>query len=384
MSVAGGVVSVDGGERTTSAQLQLRRLTGLRAIAAVLVLLFHTGASMPGPEGFEIVGSAGYVGVSFFFVLSGFILTWSLRPSTPRRTFYRRRIARIYPLHLATLVIAVTVITLEGGQLSLMALMANVTLTQAWVPVEWVYYGGNGVAWSISCEMFFYALLPFIAPRLLRASTRRCLIVAGAAAVTLMSLPIALHTIYSERDFTGLLWVFPPYRLAEFLLGVTAAVAFRRGFLRWRLAPAATVAALLYVIATAVHAYLETKQAPVPQEIASLVILPGVLLLIPAAAAADVSGSTGVLSGRVMVRLGEWSFALYLVHQLVIRVVELYIPRDELSAASGLAVQLGIVAVALGVAGACHVLLERPAERALRGENPSSVRQPSPRLDGME
>jgi peptidoglycan/LPS O-acetylase OafA/YrhL len=117
--------------------------------------------------------TAGTTGVSFFFVLSGFVLAWSARPSDTATGFWRRRIARVYPVHLAT---ALTALLLgatalpdmwptSGGQLA-----ANLALIHSWWPAWWQTL--HPVSWSLACEAFFYAIFPALNWYLRRASTR--------------------------------------------------------------------------------------------------------------------------------------------------------------------------------------------------------------------
>ncbi|WP_052405520.1 acyltransferase family protein [Demequina mangrovi] len=92
---------------------RLDGLTGLRWYAAFGVFAYHVSywfLSVPGAEGVRTVfDGMGALGVSFFFVLSGFVLTWAHQPTTSASTFYRRRIARIVPLCWLTTVLAYTV-----------------------------------------------------------------------------------------------------------------------------------------------------------------------------------------------------------------------------------------------------------------------------------
>lgn len=88
---------------------RLDAITGLRWWAAFAVFLFHVRNIVPLPGPVAEVAQFGYLGVAFFFVLSGFVLTWSWRPDVDKRTFYWRRFARIYPLNVVTLLLAIPV-----------------------------------------------------------------------------------------------------------------------------------------------------------------------------------------------------------------------------------------------------------------------------------
>ncbi|HWS33871.1 MAG TPA: acyltransferase family protein, partial [Actinoplanes sp.] len=118
----------------------LPSLTGLRWIAALLVFGYHLNVvEFFGPGVTDSVVNAvfhqGSAGVSFFFVLSGFILMWS-SPRTPKARFWYRRFARVYPLHAVTAVLALVFLVLWKPQEmpTPLAGIANLTLTQSWFP----------------------------------------------------------------------------------------------------------------------------------------------------------------------------------------------------------------------------------------------------------
>src|SRR5689334_18293101 len=133
-------------------------------------------AFAPVPPPVARVLQFGDYGVAFFFVLSGFVLTWSMRPGVARRTFYWRRFARIYPLHIVTLLLAVPVFysfTADTSQwwvkpLDLGVLLLSVLLLQGWWRDPAILFSGNPAAWTLTAEAFFYALHPFVSRPLAR------------------------------------------------------------------------------------------------------------------------------------------------------------------------------------------------------------------------
>ena len=114
----------------------------------------------------------GFVGVSFFFVLSGFIIAYNyqeklLTKTTTKRTFWVARIARIYPLHLLTLLIAACI----GGYVQysdttdwIKHFVASTFLLQPFFPSADYFFSFNSPSWSLGCEQLFYFCFPFVIP----------------------------------------------------------------------------------------------------------------------------------------------------------------------------------------------------------------------------
>src|SRR5436305_6703277 len=133
---------------------RLDSLTGLRFWFAFLVVMHHSLQHWFGPRVYP-VADFGYIGVDFFFVLSGFVLTWSCRPHLRPTRFWWNPVARIWPLHLTTLVLAVVFVRSQIATPGVGGTVANLLLVQAWFPAQPTYFGYNAVAWSLSCEVFF-------------------------------------------------------------------------------------------------------------------------------------------------------------------------------------------------------------------------------------
>jgi peptidoglycan/LPS O-acetylase OafA/YrhL len=306
----------------------------------------------------------GFVGVSFFFILSGFVLTWSRRPDDTATSFYRRRFARIYPSHLLTWVLGVLlVVFVVPREPSILGCALGVGLLQAWSPDANVNYAANGVAWSLSAEFFFYATFPLYINRLSAMSRRWRLILAVAvgAVVPVMAWLSGPHLASAALagNSDGGLWLWllygcPLIRAAEFLLGVVLAIEVRNGFrlggFRWWLA----ASGVTYMVA----GIFLTSFSP-----AAITLVPFCAVIV-AAASSDLTGRSSIFARPTFVKLGQWSFAFYLVHQLVIRVVvaRLGVVVDPVVAAVLVVVTL---VLALNIAGAVHMLVETPANRAL-------------------
>ncbi|MDX2969393.1 acyltransferase [Kribbella solani] len=338
---------------------QLPSLTGMRWIAAFAVFVYHVrnfGYFGPGHGG-RLVNwafGAGAAGVSFFFILSGFVLAWSARPTDQARRFWRRRLARVYPVHLVTAVIAaVLAYTLVPGLRpgSLNEAAANLLLVSSW-KAEW-WQALNPVSWSLVCEAFFYATFPLLYAGLRRLPARALFAIALASGALVMFLPWA-NTHYA---LGWTLYSSPPARLPEFVLGVALGLLVKAG--AWR-GPGLDVSLAI----TLIGYFLTAQVAPEYGYAACTVI--GLSLLIPAAATTDLAGTPTFWRHPTLVRLGEWSFAFYMIHLLVMATTEAVLgTHPNYATAPALVATAATFTISLTLAWALHTHLETPARHLL-------------------
>lgn len=352
---AASAVSALRGRAPGALPRDLPRLTALRAVAALMVFGYHLELHHRGGTG-GVFGD-GYAGVAFFFVLSGFVLTWGSaelagagRAAVRPLAFLRRRFARIYPSH-AVMVLIAAVVPVVAMQRDALAAIAALTLTQAWlIGHNDLIFGMNGVSWTLSVEASFYVAFPFVLAALLRLSPAqrgRVALIWFAGTAVVIALATASHTA------DGIATINPVFRFAEFLLGMVAALAIRGGWRpRWSLAQALALCVVVLAVTTA-----SGMVKPLPNPALTLPFL----ALIVAAAAADLAPGRGWLTSRAAIYAGEVSFAFYLVHELVI----LNLPR--LTHLHGAPDALSLLLVSGAAAVVLHHLVERPAQRWLTG-----------------
>ena len=195
--------------------MRLDSLTGLRWWAAFAVFCYHMMNFAPVP-GLGAVARYGNHGVAFFFVLSGFVLTWSARISgTTVANFYWRRFARIYPAHVVALLVAIPVFysvtsaTPDPSRFwvkpfAVAPLLLSLVLLQSWFKDPSIRFSGNPAAWTLGVEAFFYALHPWLSRLLARVSRRGALLALGAVTAVVM-----LHRVAVVRDPSGVLAGLP-------------------------------------------------------------------------------------------------------------------------------------------------------------------------------
>ncbi|CAO5149749.1 exopolysaccharide production protein ExoZ [Frankia sp. AiPs1] len=347
------------------ARPDLPALTGLRGAAATLVFLRHIDADVGDTLPVAPLGNIGYTGVSFFFVLSGFVLTWAAGPVS-RARFYWRRFARIYPLYLVAVLLWFPVAWSLGmiGEFGSkpVALLPSLLLVQAWIPTQSIYFGwGGAVLWSLSCEAFFYLVFPLVHPRLAaRANAGRIrlalLVLLPAAAVSCLA-----GVVDPRVDLAA--YANPAVRLGEFILGIVLGLLARegsRGTTGQRRTLALLAAAWLAVPIGLGFPYGDR------QGLIDTLALPSfaVAIFLVGTREADGCRVPGA-SARPMVYFGAISYAFYLAHPAALAVGS---ELGWLDAATAPAAALGVTLcflLAFALAAALHHAVEQPALRYL-------------------
>ncbi len=290
---------------------QIKPLTSLRFFAALWVVLYTYIKELNLGVHFGLIDH-GYLGVDLFFVLSGFILSYVYLEGFGAGRFnygqfITHRLARIYPLHIATLLFTLLLIgaaALKGVQLDAnagnpAALPAHLLLMQAWGVAPTASF--NHPSWSISAEWFAYLSFPAVAFAAWRLRARPMLAV-GLAVLLLIVTYIAFEAIagFSLTHATfqwGALRIVP-----AFLLGAALYLAHRAGAVRRPVvAMAGAMAASLILIAASSFSRSDIV----------IVIACGLLVLSMSGLGRD---GTGILSSRLLVYLGEISFAIYMIY----------------------------------------------------------------------
>jgi peptidoglycan/LPS O-acetylase OafA/YrhL len=308
-------------------QKTLPLLTSLRFVAAMEVLVFHVFQKQLSGVNPRIrdLFSNGYEAVLFFFLLSGFVLTRSYLQSEQTNdgidyfTYYRNRIARIYPVYYLSLLIAAPAflyngLIVRGGKSDAFnagLILAPIAL-QSWYPPAALTW--NPPAWSLSVEVSFYAIMPFLIPRFTRISLRMqvmtsfILILMVEAVRALLGgehLATQLSEITSSNNFR---LYFPVWFAPVFLLGAALAKAYEVYPLTIRTANAMlkfSVASILLLFCC--RSLLPAWCISMP----IVVVLFGLLLF---SAASSECWLSRILSTRLLLLLGQASYALYILH----------------------------------------------------------------------
>jgi peptidoglycan/LPS O-acetylase OafA/YrhL len=338
----------------------LKRLTGIRAVAAIFVVFFHFGddfAVLFHPfRRLHSLYRTGDVGVDLFFILSGFILSLNYLNAFESFSFreyldfLRARLARIYPVHLFTLLfLGALVLAARHFGLSVPAenhtrftFFTNLFLVQVW-PFFYRGMNWNLPSWSISADWFVYLTFPLLALRIAKAKKP-------------LLWSWLLLTAFLVASFWGaradLKWSLLRVT-CEFFAGCFLFLVYRAG-VRCPIKPWLSGLLSLSICVLCVQ-FGFTKS----------IVLPFLALLIWGLA----ENSEGLLSGPTAVYWGQVSYSLYMTHGISEIVLNKILPvaRFEHSATT---VRLAVIAaylivVALAAVATFH-LVEEPARKWLR------------------
>jgi peptidoglycan/LPS O-acetylase OafA/YrhL len=308
---------------------QIGALTSLRGIAALVVVVHHF-AYYTLPQTGKFLSSYshffknGYLCVDFFFILSGFIMAYVYTNDFYGQVnksdywkYLRARFARIYPLHLFTLLVLVSLelikmITLGNaftGKFSLMALAANIFLLQAFdlscPPLFWCGTYWNEPAWSISVEFVTYTFFPFILYFILRLNPRGDLIF---YVCTLLALFLLIKFTHGNLDSIIGLPSIARCSL-ESVLGIITYKVYQRSNYQSRVIPTAITAVSMVWILGVMHSWTDNYRG-----IHDWSILPACSLLILAVSNQSHQASAKILSSKTLIYLGTISYSIYMVH----------------------------------------------------------------------
>ena len=303
--------------------------TGLRGLASLLVVAYHLqfGEGYRFPfEGHDSFLGRGYIWVDLFFVLSGFIISYTANAERERgfswleaRHFMRQRLARIYPLHIFCLAYLVAYLSLMAlvfaaagkttdtglwGSESLTALAAQILLLQSWWPPEWTAW--NIPSWSISAELFAYFMfLPLV---WLHGRSR------SMGLLILLTIPAAFYLWIglSTGDLDIVSGLAPLRCLAGFCLGMMIYYA-RRICSRM---PAPTLSAVQIISSAAIISGLILDWNDIA------FILPFCALVL--STWTDRGLGANILSSRQFQTLGDISYSMYLNHVPVIMILSFF------------------------------------------------------------
>ena len=351
---------------------EVRSLTSFRFLAAFYVFLFHIQIRVP-VFGDGAIGDAiaeGAVGMSMFFVLSGFILSHAYRAvRIDFRNYMINRVARIYPVYVLAAALAAPWLASDFlNQLQAVSpiyavlsifiiLIFGILLIQAWLPQTFGFWN-NSASWSISAEAFFYALFPFLRERMRNIDNKR-LIVLFVTLCILSTLVPASSIVFTESPASfSLFYALPAYRLPEFVAGIIAYQVMVRvelsDFLRRMLKGVVFCGVLhVFIVGPILPGFTLNNWIFIPAVCASLVLL----------FKSEAPASGGFMQSSIFVWLGRISYCFYSFQFHVLEGLKHFMPAQY---AGGWLYLLVAFMLLVGISAAVHHLFEEPVRIWLR------------------
>jgi len=322
-------------------------LTPLRFVAAAVVVIFHFGRWCSSLSWGNAAWNQGHVAVSFFFVLSGFVLAHANQDGVLNlRNFYVARLARILPAYWLGL-LGMAAYTASVGQFHVQDFVAPAFLVQSWIPgwsfiIKWP-------GWSLSVELFFYLTFPFLLAfvrRLGPAAIAALAVVAWSASMIAIEAVMGLHPASGSvlEDFVSF---NPLVHYSSFILGVSGGVLYDRG---------RKINLSLTVVGVAIFASASVARAKLAHD---GLLSPVFLALIWKAA----GSRSRLLTSKIGDLLGEASYSLYILQGPVALACGVWYLHPYPNAYFW-----SLFALMIWISIASYKLVEVPARRFIRRE----------------
>ena len=383
MTVPSRPAAVDdvGGLESVTTSRRVASLTGIRAVAALLVVLTHAAYTTGKyPQGYVgLVYSRMEIGVPIFFVLSGFLLfspwvkaAFAGSPAPSVRRYAWHRIRRIMPAYVVTVVAAYLVYhfrtagpnpghTWEG-------LFRNLTLTQIYTD-DYLYsflHQGLTQMWSLAVEVAFYVVLPLLAYLLLVVLCRRRwrprLLLSGLMVLALVS-PAWLALVHSVDWLPDGARLWLPGYLAWFVGGMALAALQPMGVRAYAWVCVPLAVACYFIASTPIAGEPTTSPAELREALAKTAFYAVIATLVVAPLALGPRRDGGgpergwyarLLASRPMVFLGEISYEIFLIHLITMELVMVEIVRYPIYTGSVWWLFVGTMVVTLPLAWLLH------------------------------
>jgi peptidoglycan/LPS O-acetylase OafA/YrhL len=362
-----------GGLEQTARVDRVASLTGVRAVAAILVVGTHaayaTGKYTHGYWG--LVGARMEIGVPIFFVLSGFLLfrpwvksaaTGGPPPSLSRYAWHRVR--RIMPAYVITVLVAYVLYHFRDvgpnpGH-TWYGLLRNLTLTHIYANGYLGKYLHQGLTqmWSLAVEAAFYVALPLLAYLLLVLICRRRwqpkLLLGTLAGMTLIS-PAWLILVHADHSFPDGARLWLPTYLAWFLCGMLLAVLQAMDVRCYAFVAIPLAIICYFIVSTPIGGAPTTSPTSLTEALVKTVFYAVIAALAVAPLAlGDQGWYSQMLATRPMVWLGEISYEIFLIHLVTMEFAMVFVVREHVYTGSMLNVFIATLVLTIPLAWLLH------------------------------
>lgn len=289
----------------------IKSLTSLRGIFILFIFFHHL----------DMYEGGGTMAVAFFFVLGGFVMTLGYKDKVTIDDFnYRqyliRRCIKFYPLHWLCILSIIPLALLSFRWDDIPKLFLNAALLQTWVPIQKWYFSFNFVSWYLANTMFFAVVFPFFFKWISGASPKGRVTIA----VTLAVAYVVMVLLIPEEKYHAILYISPYMRLMDFVFGIFLALVYLILKERQSVAKLNNAVSQFAIIALIVLLVVESCLLPENATLfAPVYWAPLAFLLLIATLSEQRWGGQKWLQNRWLQRLGELSFVIFMVHQIILR-----------------------------------------------------------------
>lgn len=352
--------------------VKLDSLTSLRFFAALVVFMHHISTITLFSDGslnyIKDFFNEGKIGVTFFYVLSGFIISYSYKDrlvskQISKLKFILNRLARIYPVFILTFFIAI--VTYHGSLYvnmpTILKFVMNTLLIQSWYPSVETAFSFNGVAWSLSVEMFFYS--SFMLLCILNIKNVFALLVSLISIILFFQSSHWFAENFNHIDRIWLFYVNPLFRIVDFLSGIIIYLVYKKiknyniNFIFSSIIEVLSLVLLSF--------FLLMKDIVTPESRLDIYyVIPMALIIL------IFSISTGIvsklLSIKPLVFLGEVSFSFYMIHQIVYNYYLMHVTFKIENIRDFIYSSTFIFIMSISVAIVIYLFYEKPLNKILR------------------
>jgi len=351
---------------------KIDQLTFTRFVAAIMVVVYHSGAGGADVLPFNlfpinrIVASSGFTAVTYFFVLSGFIMSYAYyRPDGRFRfsAYWQARISRIYPVFIFSLLLTLWYYRDIFMKLLGPKLLANIFLVQAWIP-KWAL-SFNIPAWSLSVEMFFYFLFPFLAILATRLRPRTLIWISIVFWLISQIVHMMLLTIYMPDEQFILLYN-PLFHLDSFLIGMAGGVWFLSQAPELRISQKVNLGLLIGAAVFVIALMMADAMKPGSLYFVDSGIFAPLFLIMILAISLDQTRLSTLFRKPAFVLLGDASYSIYILHIPVRWILEQYVESHGTILSRPYFFYYAYFFITVGLSILAFKLIEAPSRTFLR------------------
>lgn len=350
---------------------EINALTSLRFIAALYVFLFHVQIRWPIIKDgfFANILNQGAIGMSIFFMLSGFILAYRYgnNDDFSKENYIRARVARIYPIYIVAFITSMPALyfqideNLRFGALSIIIqvtiiIITSILMIQAWIPMLFSY-ANNSASWSLSAEAFFYTVFIFTI-KIFMSLNKKNLIYSLFLLYIVSIIPVVSYYAFENRPTHGLqiFYAMPIFRLSEFFIGIIG-FYFSKKVQQGTVLNFITIALILILFV-----YIGFFGHILPIFVGhNWIVIPTILLILVILSDNDNRASM-FLSGNVAMWLGRISYCFYSFQFHVLFFVGGLLYLFELSNVQCLIISMVLLIM---ISALAYYKIEEPARRLL-------------------